>query len=715
MFNAKFIKSKENFIKTESIAPIFRRKFTLKSFADAKLKVCGLGFGYFYLNGKIITEDLFTAPVSTYENLVWYNVYDVTELLKEGENVLAVILGNNFFNENFDSHWHNNNASFRDNPKLALELIVDGETFLSSDESFKTLSNSFVIYNELRSGETFNAQLYDENWKTLNFDDSKWGNAVFDNSGFCPERKECLCPPIREIQELEYQKVIKVDKGYVLDFGVNISGYMKIYFNGKEGQEIKLSHSEEIYENGELKLNGLNILYTTVDFQVDRYICGKKNYVWSPKFTYHGFRYVLVEGLEEIPKKSDFKAVFVHQLIERNTTFECDNELFNKIYNAGIRSSYSNMHYALTDCPTREKFGWMNDAQASAEQLCINFKMNGFFEKWVQDIFYSMREDGAIPAVVPSFGYGFNHGPVADGALFEIPYKMYLYYGNKEFLIKSLPYFEKYFDYFISDKSDTKYWLGDWDGFNNRLVDTVFIREFYVQKFSHIINLACKLKTGKDSEKYLKYYGLSRKNLLKNYIVDGKCILNEQTPVAMLITLKLTDNKELSKQLITLIEKAGCRFACGMLGYQYIFDALTVVNQTEYIYKSLTSSGIPSYKEWFSNGATTLWETWKDSGFTDSRNHHMYSEVIGWFIKGLLGVNINEENIAYENLNLTPNFIKELNSVKGKVETGYGVIGISWERKEDKIYYTVKVPNGLSVYYNSQKLTSGENTFIIKD
>lgn len=269
---------------------------------------------------------------------------------------------------------------------------------------------------------------------------------------------------------------------YLIDFGVNISGYVSAFFNETEGTEITISHAEEVYPDGRLKLNGLNVLYPTVDFQVDKYICGRKNFVWSPKFTYHGFRYVMVEGLTKAPTKESIKAVFVHQDVKTISEFECSNQLLNKIYEAGIRATYSNMFYSLTDCPTREKFGWTNDAQASAEQTLINFDCKLFYEKWIEDFKSCMSEEGALPAIVPTHGYGYYHGPVADGAFFEIPYQVYMYTGDGSMLKSCLPYFKKYYSFFLSKNNGDNLWLCDWDGFSNHNINKDFIKYFYIWK-----------------------------------------------------------------------------------------------------------------------------------------------------------------------------------------------------------------------------------------
>lgn len=705
-----FIKASDTFDKNyigDVSAPLFRKTFYIDDTKNAILKVCGLGYGYYYINGKEVSADLFTAPVSRYDKLCWYNVYDVSALLQKGKNVIAVILGCGFFNENFDSHWGNNKANWRDNPKFALSLEINGKNVLKSDDSWKCAEKSFVINNQLRSGETFDARLYDENWKNVDFDDSKWHKTVVDDT-FKPLLKECKCEPVRECEEYDFVSCYKTEKGYVLDFGVNISGYVRIFFEEKEGTEIKISHAEEINEDYSLKLNGLNRLYPSVDFQTDRYICGKKPYHWSPKFTYHGFRYALVEGLTKIPQKDEIKAIFVHNDVKKISDFYCSDELLNKIYNAGIRATYSNMCYALTDCPTREKFGWTNDAQASAEQTLINFDIKSFYEKWIEDFKSCMTECGALPAIVPTHGYGYNHGPVADGAFFEIPYRIFQYTGDKSCLISCLSYFKKYYDFFISKKNNTEYWLCDWDGFTNHNIDKEFIKYFYTVKFCRIINLAINLSGEEPNVFYDKEINYAEEQLKKFIGKDGSCVLDGQTAPAALICLGIGDKTKLIKQLKSSIDNENGHLNVGMFGIQYIYDALSDNGEEEYAYKVVTAIGEPSIAEWIRKGATTLWETWKDSGFTDSRNHQMYSNVLAWLFKHLVGIKTND---GYKHVTVSPTFVKELDFCKGSIETDFGSISINWQRYNKKIIITIDIPQGVEAIYKGNAVNCGKNIF----
>lgn len=716
-FTAPFIKTPAAFDAADqkaSPAPIFRKRFYLDRPENAVLRFCGLGYGYCHINGKKVSEDLLCAPVSEYDKLVWYSEYDITKLLNKGENIIAVILGNGFFNEAFESTWGHYKAKWRDNPKFALELTIGGETLLESDESFLCTDDSFITYNHLRSGETFDARLYDENWKALDFNDSNFKNAVADHN-FNPERVLCECEPIRECEEYDFISLQKTEEGYLLDFGVNMSGYVRVCVDEAEGTEISLSHAEEAYDDGRLKLNKLDIFYPTVDFQVDRYICGKKKYSWSPEFTYHGFRFVLVKGLTKPPQIGEFKAVFAHQDVKRTSSFECSNELINKIYNAGIRSVYSNLHYALTDCPTREKLGWTNDAQASFEQLYYNFDIKKFMDKWGRDFLVSMKENGELPAIIPSHGWGFGHGPVADGALFTFPVTEYRHTGDASKLIEYLPFFERHYNGFKNGDTASDWWLGDWNGHINFIKDIRFLELFFTVKYCDMISLAYTLSGKAAPDKYALDKKEAVEVLRAEYITpSGESAVADKSVISMLISLNFFETPMLVKQLKKLVERDNYSINYGMLCLQYIYDALSDNGEAQTAYKLITSKGKFSYAEWFRQGATTLWETF-EMGHTDSRNHHMLSAVIAWFYKYLLGIAPDINAPGYKKINLKPAFIKDLEYCKGSVITPFGTISVNWQRKDKGIEYTVLIPNGIEAYFRSELLKVGNNTFFINE
>ncbi len=701
-------------------APLFRKSFTLdEEIKEAKLMVQSPGFACFYVNGKEVTEDVFISPFSNYDKLLWYSTYDVTALLQRGVNCLGVIAGNGFLNESFDTPWHYDKAAWRDAPKFLLCLKVNGRAVAVSDESWKTdLTRSHIIFNHLRSGEHWDARKKDDLWLCHEYDDSDWKGAIVCEKYQDAVLRPILCPPVREVEKIAPISITQTDRGYLVDFGVTMSGYMQITLQQTRGSEIRFFYTEDLDETKAPKHNNMDkgVFAFVAPFHMGRLIASGGIDVFKPKFTYYGFRYVLIEGLEQEPKCEDMCAYFVHNDIHKISAFSSGNEVLNYIYNAGIRSTYSNMFWCMTDCPTREKLGWTNDAQATVEQALINFDIVSFYERWFEDMKVTMREDGALPGIVPSPGYGYSLGPVCDCLLYEIPYRIYQYTGNPQMLIDALPYFERYVEC-LEKRIQTNFHfdLGDWMGHKNSpLVPKEFVISFYLVKSLRITVLAQKLSGNQKSE-WSSRLKATRSAFLNEYLDEsGCCKVPSQTALAMMIEEGLyRDQKVLANQLVEVVLHDQIKLTSGMVGVQYLYDALAHSERADLVYRLMTESD-PGYKTWYESGATTLWESWdgKDNG---SHNHHMFSCVIAWFYKSLLGVAPMEEYPAFEKLELCPCFIPQLGFVKGSMITVKGEIKAEWKYENQQIVYSVTIPNGVQASFRGQELAVGENRFILND
>ena len=278
--NISFIKTDTEFIydfSTENYAPMFRKKFTITNRGNARLYVCGLGYGYYYINGKKVSDDLFTAPPSDYNKTLWFNEYDVTHLTWEGENTIAVMCGNGWYNETIPTQWKFNEAAWRDNPKFILKLEVNGEAVVESDESWKCSQRSAVLFNQLRMGEYYDANICGEDWIMPDFDDSSWQNAVKDLSSPGGIFRRCECEPIREHEIYKPVKIIKnSDSSYLFDFGQNMSGYIRLTTRAGKGNEFVIRYAECIDEENQLAYYGMDTYYCKSGFQTDKFISSGK-------------------------------------------------------------------------------------------------------------------------------------------------------------------------------------------------------------------------------------------------------------------------------------------------------------------------------------------------------------------------------------------------------------------------------------------------------
>ncbi len=715
MFNSvRFIEFPKEFtpeLKQFDPAPIFRRELALTELPEkAVLSVCGLGLGCYYLNGRPISDNLLSTPVSDYNQTLWYHTYDLTNRLTVGKNIFTVILGNGFYNEALKTCWGNYTASWRDLPKLkfSLEMQFGNHTeYLNSDEGWLCSENSPVIYNQLRHGESYDARIGEE-FLNQDLDTSNWVPARISLRQPVGVLRECPCQPIRVDKILSAQKIFKNGKSnWVIDFGQNISGYVTVKIQGNRGQELIIRHSERLYDDGTPDFSSMDSqpYYHEPGFQTDRLILSGNVDEYTPRFTYHGFRYIEIEGLTEKPTFENFKAVYIHQDIEHISSFKTSNEILNTLYNISIESVYSNMFYCLTDCPTREKFGWLNDSQSSCEHILQNFDSCLFFEKWLLDIIESQREDGEFSGIAPHHGWGFRWtGPVCSGIIFELPYRMHRIWNDKKPIEMAYSAMLKHFNYILTHKNEEGligYGLGDWAGpflphHTQNIPTPVNLSDsLLIIKFCRLMKYCAEIMGDAETVKYVEKCEKELTAAVLNKYVnpDGTCTVSEQTPISMLIVLGLYDNLEpLKQQLLNEVKKHEGHHNCGMLGLQFLYKALTVCGQPEAVFDILTAEGYPSFTDWLKDGATTMYELWTKK---ESNNHHMFTGFLAWYNAVLVGIQLDKGSNGYKKATISPWFIKQLDYCKGSMKTVSGEYKVHWQRKADcEVLLSVTVPEG---------------------
>ena len=712
--NAKFIKASSKFSNEASPSPLFRRKFTISEIKkDIILSACTLGFGRIFINGVEIEDNLFCSPTSDFRKTLWYRKYDITKYLINGENVLAIWSGNGWYNESLESRWGTNKSSWRDNPKILISIDSGETTILESDELFLCKNKSAITFNELRSGEHFDFNFYDSNWNLLEFDDALWSNAIWDSTPPLGVLRECKCQPIRETEIFPSKLIKEENSRYIFDIGQNISGYIRLTVDKPLHGEIQIKYRESIDEDKELQSNDMEKFYPSSAFQCDKLILNGSPCVWSPRFTYHGFRYVEISSPFRITAEM-VNGVFVHQDIKARSEFSCSNNTFNTLFKMGQIASWSNMFYSLTDCPSREKMGWMNDIQASTQQMLTNFHTEKLLVKMLQDIKDAMSEDGSLPGIVPTWGWGFDwgNGPVSDGSLFEIPYAIYMHTGISTHLTESLPYFKKYLNYISNNSVSGFFNKGLWDwaapsyGADQApcKVPVEFINLVYLVKFLRITVLASEL-SGLPADSYKAEIENTIQLIRDNYIDSNcGCKINEQTAVALLIYHDICNTENISHQLKELVEDNNFHIATGMVGTRHLFVALNKCGLQEYAYKIFNSDGYPGYKYWIQLGATSLCEMWEDK---HSRNHHMYSDFMSYFVKTILG--ISPITPGYKSIDISPYFFEDLKYAYGYQETVLGKISVSWERDNGKILCHINLPDGIDATCHGRNIICGDN------
>ena len=416
-------------------APLLRNVFTLdKEVAEARLYISGLGYYELYLNGKKVGDHVLDPVWTDYgpremndlnypindkmSHRVKYVKYNVTNLLNYNKNALGVILGNGWYNQRQrlaeGKFWYGY-------PRMILQLQIkyeDGSVeIIKSDENWK-VSASPIIYNNIYTGEIYDARREIDGWHNKNFDCSDWKQAqVMEPPG--GKMVSQLCPPDRKINKLKPDKVINPEHGvYIFDLGQNISGWIKMQVKGAAGTKVQLRYAEEITENGYLDFSSAG---GQGQIQQDSYILkGEGEETYEPRFTWHGFRYVEVTGYPGTPSCDDITGILVHSDVEETGEFECSQEMFNEIFNLYKWAQKTNFQGGVpSDCPHRERLGYTGDGQLTAEASIYSFDMVNFYRKWIDDIADCQGEEsGHVQHTAPFAGGG--GGPGAWGCAYSL-------------------------------------------------------------------------------------------------------------------------------------------------------------------------------------------------------------------------------------------------------------------------------------------------------
>ncbi|RPJ52231.1 MAG: alpha-L-rhamnosidase, partial [Chloroflexi bacterium] len=428
-------------------APYFRKAVSLGAVRRARVYLCGLGYHELFLNGARVGDAVLAPAFTRYDRRALYLTYDVTGLLRQGENLFGVILGNGFFNQAARDAWYFEKSPWRASPRLLFQAHIeldDGrEIVLTSDESWKTAEGP-IRFDGTRLGEIYDARLEMPGWDAPGYDDSAWLPVHFVDAPRGKRTAHSL-PPTRVTRTLRPAKMWKTPTGAtVFDMGQNFSGWARLRVSGPAGSVVTLRYGELLTADGALDQSNINSLVFPEqgEVQVDCFILkGSGEEVYEPRFTYHGFQYVQVEGAPGEFTLDSLEGRVVHTAFERAGSFACSNELVNRLQTLTEWSYLSNFVGYPTDCPQREKNGWTGDAHLAAEAGLYNFHAETGYWKWLDDLADEQREDGALPGIVPTSGWGYEwgNGPSWDSAAVLIPWYLYLYRGDRAILTRSYP------------------------------------------------------------------------------------------------------------------------------------------------------------------------------------------------------------------------------------------------------------------------------------
>lgn len=706
IFNAEWIKAPRY---RKDAALVFLKTFQTEHVKSAELMITARGVYHCEINKTPVGDYVLAPGWTDYYHRLQYQTYDVTSLLS-GKNCIEIRVGRGWYFHN----WYDKEKKLirPDEPAVlaSLQLTYENGTTetIRTDASWRMRTDE-VTYNHIYNGET--ADLAAKKKPLV-------------NAAVVALSKDLLIPQegekITEHERFPGVKLLRTPKGeQVIDFGQEITGYVEFTARGKKGTPVRIRHFEMLDRDGNVYTE--NYRSAKSEFTV---ICGFGARKIKPRFTFYGFRYIAVEGIEAADP-ADFTAIAVYSDMKRTGRFSCSDPMINRLYENIVWGQKGNFLDVPTDCPQRdERLGWTGDAQVFCKIASYNFDTERFFGKWLGDLRTTQNADGRIPNFVPCReSEGGGSAAWADVSVI-VPWQMYLTYGNKKILQENFPMMEKWVRYMINaakkekagknfDKNRNIYlhndhWhFGDWlaldlpdkEAVGGATDKDLIATAFFAYSTSLLIKAGEVL--GRDMREYKELYGHIRDAFREEYVrPDGSLTSDTQTAAVLALQFGLTDDREAAaKQLVRLIRACG-HLTTGFVGTPYLLHVLSDIGETKLAYDLLLRDEFPSWCYPITKGATTMWERWNgmkpDGTFAtksmNSFNHYAYGAVGDWMTEHMAGIVLPEDGAGYRKVRFAPETDSRFDFVEASVDTRAGTVASRWEKTENGFLFTFTVP-----------------------
>lgn len=686
----------------EEPSPIFRKEFVVDSPPkSARAYISGIGYYELYINGRKVGDHVLDPAFTQYDKKVLYSTYDITDYLNDSTNAVGVMLGNGWYNMFTRGVWSFDRSPWRDDPTFRLQLRVASTQGtiqqVLSDTSW-TCSPGPVVFNSIRQGEEYDATKEQSGWAKAGFYDKHWFpvRQVRGPEGIMAAQ---TMPPIKILGKLDPANIFKTAKNtLVCDFGQNLAGFIELTVNTTKGRRIEFKYGEKLKADGTLDQSNIDGLVAESPFQTDVYTTkGNGPETWHPRFTYHGFQYVEVSGFPEL-SLDNIRACLVSTSMSKKGEFSCSSDLLNQIQHNAEWSFRSNFHGYPTDCPHREKNGWTGDAQLASDMALYNYHVESSYWKYVDDIVNSQLPSGMVSAIVPTGGWGYfwGNGPAWDYALIILPWKTWLYSGDKQILEKNYPSMKRYMEFLAGTTDDyiVRWGLGDWVPVRSSTPPELITTAYFYHDAVIMARIAGILGLEIDVN-HFNSLASNIKKAFNEHFVDSETpeVGNgSQTSQSCPLYFNMLDPELSADILQKLIQNIGnneLNLDFGVLGAKFVPNVLAEMNQKEVAYRMINTTRFPGWGNWVSQGANTLWEDWRGE---NSRNHIFFGDVSAWFYRFLGGIRPDESHPGFKHFIVEPYFPDDLSYVNTQMESMYGLIQSNWEKEEKNVTMRVRIP-----------------------
>jgi hypothetical protein len=707
---------------TNSETLLLRREFIVKpGLKRALANVCGLGQYELSLDGKKVGDDLLTPGWSKYDKTCLYDTRDITADLKKGKNAVGLGLASGMYDVSNIAHRRfrpPGYASYSFGPlkaivQLRLEYADGSVEIVGTDASWRVALGP-ITYSSIYCGEDFDARLVQKNWDAPGFDDSNWSPAqVVNGPGGTLRGLSCAAPPIRAQDVFKPIAVRQITNGVtVYDLGQNSSLMPRIVVQGPAGAVVKVIPSELLRASGRIDDTMCN-----GDAYWQYTLSGQGRETWFPKFFYRGARYFQVEcsspGGGDLPVVKSIEGVVVHSSSAPVGEFECSNDLFNRIRTLVRWAQRANMMSLMTDCPQREKRGWLEEDQLNGPSLRYEFDLAQLFTKTMNDIADSQTAAGLVPTTAPEYTFfggknsrnDFGDSPEWASAFILVPWQQYEFDGDIELLRRHYDQMKNYVAYLGSRASDNivSYGLGDWydigpkrPGVSQLTPNSLTATAFYFQDAQILSKVAALLGKNEDAGRFQtladgirtafngKFYNATN----QFYATDS------QTANSIALVMGIcepTNRAAVVEAVVADVRKRGNALTAGDVGYRYLLRALAEDGRSDVIFDMNNQSSKPGYGLQLKKGATSLTEAW-DAGRTSSQDHFMLGQIQEWFYHDLAGIQNAPDSAGFKKTVINPQPVGDVTWTKASYNSIRGKIVSDWKRDGGKFILNVTIP-----------------------
>ena len=718
----------ENYFPTDTAAVYMRKIFeTPLKVKHAMAFISGLGYYELYINGDKVGNAVMDPAFTDYQRTIGYTTYDVTSMIKEGSNIIGIILGNGFYNLPAQDLFQMEKAHWKTPPKVLMNLLIEytsGEKKIIATDNTWRWHTGEIVYNCIRGGETIDHNQSEEGWNTMSFNDNHW-RPVIEVPAPVGELKAQMIEPMRINEVIEPVNITEPQNGvYLVDFGKNLTGWIELNIKGEKGQTIVCDYNEHLKEDGMLDLR-YSHSHTYGRFQQERFVLNGEGWeTFEPRFTYHGFRYVQLKGLNEKPDISSIHAKSVYTSLDTTGYFYSSDNACNNLQKAIVRTYLNSTHGLIAEEPTREKMGWTLDAGVAVQSYLYNFNAVNAIRKCIQDYIDAQETSGHIASILPTNGWGYAlpdgkpflwDDPWWGGSIFLLVDNLYKYTGDTSVVAHAFDAMKGYTDYLATTAIDdlVDWSLGDWLDVNHNInndikpgltpvVHTGTVGYYWMNE--RVSAYARML--GKND--IAGQYAVNAERIKRRYntvFLDretGWYEKKSQTAQALPLWTGMVpdDMKEkVTARLLDAVNYTDGHISAGFIGSIPVLEYLSENGYRDIAFEMVDKREIPGWFYMVKDENSTMGES-LNSKNTGS-GHHPYGAHIGfWLFKYLGGIRVDKDVPGYKTFIIEPYFPSGMDHLCTTTESLYGKISSSWKRKNREIKLTLHICASLKFFDN---------------